>query len=1500
MANTTTSATTTGAAKGSTFKTVAGNLVGGILEGTARGLGVSDGGIGQAIKNATTPRQSYVSSQPTTQTPMPSSMRMMVQEQIKLPPPEEIEQATRDLENEPKLPEDGSINTAYNKLHDHVQEGFVAITDVIQHNFHLVEQRLTEQSRAINVLGTEQQRTKRSLEDLEQRFGRFERGGLQSRSNSPFKFGSGVGEPRTITGNGGLSALEMLEGIGEAALNRWVGSKLLPILKNALPGLAVLGTMGALGGLGLWLDRRDGVQNNPRNDPFGRKYKQRLHDSLDEQYGNKPPSGPNTPFANPGWGDLGKDFPSVQEYNSRRSSLQSHNRRRDALGLSGGPLSGNIDDRRGQAPYTGSGEGGGKPVFFQGGPPNEKGPIQLNADQAIISGKTTEIKSDRTEIKGSTLTISADKVKLSDSAKRSLLEQLGLNNLHMPSAASIFSGMSGGATSAVGGLSSFGNKVSGGLTGDIMSDQVDPQKSSGSGFYGIAGKAFNTLGKAISAGIGGGMTNSPNHAIGGGMAMMRRPDQPYGMVQAPGSSGVWRQGSGSGGGMWSGNGWSPGGGGNAVGGGSRIGNRPGGGGGGGYNPSGTALPYVQRESDPYSGIGERFNFAGSDRARQMGMNMQPGQVQTFETGIVDGKGPGTIQSNQYAGRDIAGFLHDLHEAGAPLDQYSGTYAKRQIRGGSGWSQHAYGNAVDIETGFGHGPDNSPKLFAWAQKNPEKWAELQSKYHMKNLAPNDWGHLEWTPAGRNPNYKPGSDKIATQRPDGTPNNPTAQGSSGGKIPDGAYNPRLAQARAGYMQELENNPAFKKEVGRLVRTENWHDGQGPFEAMVNRAQMHGASSLYREVHPVGGDQVSFYGPIRHGTVRQLNDEQLQEAYRDIGEVGKGSNILDYRTDQGMYNPQKGINEHKPAEQAGLGYTIKNIRGEFYSEMGKEGHTYAEQQRQLDAQYNPPQQTQPTQTQQDPSKPYPAGKTTPVPIGQPPQAGMNSDVPLNLNPGSPVPHAGMNPNISPFKGITPGASQAHGTDNKDYGRERLRVVDNAARLGVNPAIIASAREASKYLPEGYSVEAYSGRREGAGQSQHGRGPQGSAIDFVIRDKNGQPVNMQPGREMTTGYGNYQYPPNFRVYEKFAQDSHKAMAQIAPQLAQQHRWGGYFGGPLDYPRVGNSGHMDLMHQDLGGGDAVMAAGKWASGITPEAAKMWGVKDSQGMGDIRNYQMGNGPVPPEQGSPPAPAQGGTPPLPNTTAPEKGPIQDYYKSGDPTKDSAAKKGWEPSPSPMPDWYKNQAPDTAKDYNKRRDAWRDARTPPPGDIGPPAMPGKYSGKNAEGQQGTPILNQDSKYAGANKFGGKPPARDIPAPSKETLSGPVTNPSGSAPEGWHKVDSTQHENVKQKWADVDKGASDGKSGANKVKPHGGANVRDRATHTSGKPKQTPQGGGKKETSGGHQQHGSKHPSTGGRGSAPGNINGAPANNPESAGATPGSDGIGVEKVNGDYASGGLCMV
>jgi hypothetical protein len=81
--------------------------------------------------------------------------------------------------------------------------------------------------------------------------------------------------------------------------------------------------------------------------------------------------------------------------------------------------------------------------------------------------------------------------------------------------------------------------------------------------------------------------------------------------------------------------------------------------------------------------------------------------------------------------------------------------------------------------------------------------------------------------------------------------------------------------------------------------------------------------------------------------------------------------------------------------------------------------------------------------------------------------------------------------------------------------------------------------------------------------------------------------------------------MYERFAQNTHLALEKINPALAKEHRWGGYFSGPIG--SGGKYGAMDTMHQDFGGGAGRMGAGNFETGISPEWKKRWGVTETAG-----------------------------------------------------------------------------------------------------------------------------------------------------------------------------------------------------------------------------------------------------------------------------------------------------
>lgn len=135
--------------------------------------------------------------------------------------------------------------------------------------------------------------------------------------------------------------------------------------------------------------------------------------------------------------------------------------------------------------------------------------------------------------------------------------------------------------------------------------------------------------------------------------------------------------------------------------------------------------------------------AGPGRANFMrGQYGAPGQNIT----TVDTKA-GKVSVNATAAPAFEGFINDMVAAGAPIKDIGG-FNDRNIAGTGMKSQHAFGNAIDIDQG---GRDISPKLKAWADQNPEVFRSILRKYNMisgGDFRNPDFGHFEWGGPGQN--------------------------------------------------------------------------------------------------------------------------------------------------------------------------------------------------------------------------------------------------------------------------------------------------------------------------------------------------------------------------------------------------------------------------------------------------------------------------------------------------------------------------------------------------------------------------------------------------------------------------------------------------------------------------------------------------------------------------------------------------------------------------------
>lgn len=182
-----------------------------------------------------------------------------------------------------------------------------------------------------------------------------------------------------------------------------------------------------------------------------------------------------------------------------------------------------------------------------------------------------------------------------------------------------------------------------------------------------------------------------------------------------------------------------------------------------------------------------------------------------------------------------------------------------------------------------------------------------------------------------------------------------------------------------------------------------------------------------------------------------------------------------------------------------------------------------------------------------------------------GIGGDVSRLLNPANSNNAAGL-------LGGTGGAGSA------------LSFVGNYKGAGVDPRLTDILNLAAQQTP-GFKVDAISGYRAGDPRF-HGKG---MATDVQLTD-------LASGKLL----GNYQDASSFSAYEKFAQTARQIQMAKYPELADQFRWGGYFGGGK-----GKYGALDTMHFDVAGKG--MAGGSWDTGLTSAQKALWPGIESQG-----------------------------------------------------------------------------------------------------------------------------------------------------------------------------------------------------------------------------------------------------------------------------------------------------
>lgn len=149
---------------------------------------------------------------------------------------------------------------------------------------------------------------------------------------------------------------------------------------------------------------------------------------------------------------------------------------------------------------------------------------------------------------------------------------------------------------------------------------------------------------------------------------------------------------------------------------------------------------------------------------------------------------------------------------------------------------------------------------------------------------------------------------------------------------------------------------------------------------------------------------------------------------------------------------------------------------------------------------------------------------------------------------------------------------------GGSRFEIAGRAAERGigkVDNALVDIIQKASDGQP--YNVQLFSGYRPGD-RRQHGKG---NAVDIAL-------VDPYSGEALP----NYQSAETFPQYETFAKRAYEIARRDYPELADNFRWGGYFGGGK-----GKYGATDTMHFDVNSGIG-MGGGSWEGGLNPDQAR--------------------------------------------------------------------------------------------------------------------------------------------------------------------------------------------------------------------------------------------------------------------------------------------------------------
>jgi len=151
-----------------------------------------------------------------------------------------------------------------------------------------------------------------------------------------------------------------------------------------------------------------------------------------------------------------------------------------------------------------------------------------------------------------------------------------------------------------------------------------------------------------------------------------------------------------------------------------------------------AVAGVRRAANDNLVFGGPTRISGSGHANYMTEPLPDGNIMKWVT-TSRGK---RFQANPKSAQHLLAFVDDLEAAGAPINKIEG-YTPRRIAGSARWSQHAFGNAIDIDQ-VGRNWVNAT-FGTWARSHPEVIRAAARKHGI--ISGGDWrnpdfGHFEW--------------------------------------------------------------------------------------------------------------------------------------------------------------------------------------------------------------------------------------------------------------------------------------------------------------------------------------------------------------------------------------------------------------------------------------------------------------------------------------------------------------------------------------------------------------------------------------------------------------------------------------------------------------------------------------------------------------------------------------------------------------------------------------